>query len=137
MPFQPTPSSLHVNALLTNVSVAYLQKPTAFAAPRAFLNVPVQKQSDRYIKYPKDAFNRDEMKLRGPSSESAGSGYEIDNTPSYSCDTYALHKDIPDQLRANADAPISLDRETTEFLTLKALIQQEKSFAAQFMTTSV
>ncbi len=37
---------------------------------------------------------------------------------------------------ANADAPLNLDRESTEFLSHKALIRKEKIFTSKFMVTS-
>lgn len=134
---QPNSSQIHVNTPLSNISIAFLQTQTNFVASRVFPAVPVSKQSDRYYTYEKGDFNRDEMQLRAPATESAGSGYNIDNTPTYFCDVWSLHKDIPDQHRANADGPLNLDREATEFLTHKALIRKEKIFAANYLVTSV
>lgn len=132
---QPNSSQIHVNAPLSNISIAFLQNQMNFVASRIFPAVPVQKQSDRYYTYEKGDFNRDEMQLRAPATESAGSGYNVDNTPTYFADVWALHKDIPDQNRSNADGPLNLDREATEFLSHKALIRKEKIFAANFLTT--
>lgn len=132
---QPSRSDVHVNRPLTNISVAFMQKPDAFVADRVFPVVPVAKQSDRYFTYDRNYWWRDEMAKRAPSTESAGATYKVDNTPSYSCDTWALHRDIDDQVRANADSPLALDREATEFLALKALISKEVSWASAYFTT--
>lgn len=134
---QPTPGDVHVNVPLTNICIAYVQDQQNFIAGRVFPRVPVQKQSDRYWTYDRGAFNRDEMEKRAPAASSAGSGYTVDNTPSYYADVWALHKDIPDQLRSNADSMIQLDRDATVFLTQKALIRREKLFTTAYFATSI
>ena len=70
---QPTASSVHVNAPLTSISIAFLQDQSGFVARKVFPAVPVNKQSDRYYIYDRGDFNRDEMKERAPATESAGS----------------------------------------------------------------
>ena len=72
---QPTLSDVHVNALLTNMSVAFFQDDASFVATRVFPIIPVQKASDRYIVYTRGDFNRNQMAKRGAGAESAGSGY--------------------------------------------------------------
>ena len=134
---RPTPGDVHVNTPLTNISIAFLQSADAFVAAKAFPNIPVTKQSDRYYTYERGEFNRDEMRLRAPGTESAGGSYDVDNTPNYFCDTYAFHKDIPDQMRANADAVINPDREATEYVTHKALIKRERLWATRYFSTGV
>jgi hypothetical protein len=134
---QPTLSDVHVNQALTQISVAYLQDPSAFVASRVFPNVPVEKASDRYYVFNRGDFNRDDMQLRAPGTESQGSGYSLDNTPSYSADVWALHKDIPDQIRANSDSVLSPDLNATQFLTTKALIRKERLWATNYFTTSL
>jgi hypothetical protein len=133
----PTLSDVHVNQPLTNVSVAFIQDATNFVATNVFPNIPVPKQSDRYYTYDRGNFNRDEMQVRAPGTESAGGGYTVDNTPTYYCETYAYHRDIADPLRANADNPLNLDREATVFVTTKALIRREKLWTSSFFTGSI
>ncbi len=133
----PTPGDVHVNSPLTNISIAFLQNASNFVASRVFPNIPVSKQSDRYFVYDRGDFNRDEMTIRAPGTESSGGGYRLDNTPTYFCNRFSFHKDIPDEVRANADAALNPDREATAFVTHKALIRREKSFAASFFTTGV
>lgn len=124
---QPGRGDVHVDRPLSQLSLAFLQSAEGFVADRAFPRVPVSKQSDKYFTYDRGMFNRDEMEKRAPGTESAGATYSI-STDSYSADVWALHKDIADQIRANADDPIQLDREATEFLSIKALIRREKAW---------
>ena len=48
---------------------------------------------------------RDEVSMRAPDTESAGMTYALD-TDSYSCDVWALHLNVADQVRANADTSL-------------------------------
>lgn len=134
---QPTLQQVHVNAPLTNISVAFLQRADRFLAQQVFPRVPVTKQSNIFFKYPKDAFLRSDVQVRAPGAESAGSGFTIDSTNTYNCLRDALHKDIDDPTRANADVPLDLDRDATEYLTQQILLSQEIRWAAKFFTTSV
>jgi hypothetical protein len=133
---QPTSSAVHVDRVLTNISVAYMQAQTDFIAPQVFPIVPVEKQSDLYYVYTKADWFRDEAKKRAPATESAGSGYNV-STTGYNCDVFAIHKDIADQTRANADAPMQPDIEAAEFVTRRLLLRQERQWVADYFTTSV
>jgi hypothetical protein len=131
---QPTSSQVHVDAILTNISVAYLQRAESFIADKVFPVVPVDKQSDKYFVYSKNDWLRDEARVRTDGTESVGSGYNI-TTDNYYADVFAIHKDIGDQTRANADAPINVDREAAEFVTHRLLTRREIQFVTDFMTT--
>lgn len=132
---QPTASDVHVNAALTNISIAYMQEADHFVADKVFPIVPVSKQSDRYFVYDKGDFFRSEAQLRAPGTESAGAGFDIDNTPSYFANVYAVHKDIDDQIRANSDAAINPDRDATVFCSQQLLIKREIVWAAANFVT--
>ena len=132
----PTQNSVHVDQLLTNVSVAFQQDQTAFVASRIFPDVPVDKRSDKYVVVPAGDFNRDEMEQRADATQSAGGSFDF-SEDSYFAKVYAFHKDWGEQTIANADAQFGLERNITEYLTLKALLKKEKIFATGFFTTGV
>lgn len=134
---QPTPSDAHVNQPLTQISIAFMQDMGEFIADKVFPNIPVTKQSDRYYFYPKGNWFRSHAKERAPATESAGSGYDLDNTPTYNARPIALHKDVDDQLRANQDAMIDCDRDATEFVTRQLALKREKDWASRYFTTGV
>lgn len=136
MPNYVSANSVHVDQLLSNVSVAFQQDARNFVASRAFPIIPVAKQSDKYVVIPRGDFNRDEMKKRADGSESAGSTFALSDD-SYFADVWALHFDLGPQTAANADDAFKLNQNITEFLTRKALIRKEKLFASNFLTTSV
>jgi len=128
---------MHVNAPLTNISVAHLQKLDKFVTAQVFPLVPVQKQSDRYFTYDKGDLLRTEAERRAPATESAGVDYDIDNTPTYSCDKYALHIDVDEDQVSNADAPLSPMRDAARILTQKLLIKRDLLFAASYFVPGV
>jgi len=133
---QPTSSDVHVDAILTNISVAYQQEAVNFVASKAFPTVPVNKQSDKYFTYTQADFFRDQVQPRADGTESAGTGYGM-STATYSSLVYALHKDIGDQVRENADAPINPDMDATKFLTQQMLIKQERDWVDNYFATSI
>jgi len=133
---QPTSSDVHVDAILTNIRVAYMQEAGVYIANRVFPSLPVEKSSDKYYKYDKGVWFRDEAQLRAPGTESAGSGYTL-ATDTYSTDVWAFHKDVDDQVRANADSPINPDRDATVFVTQRMLLRQELDWTSTYFTTGV
>ncbi len=132
---QPTTNQVHVDRLLTNVSVAYMQKTDNFIADKVFPVVPVNNKSDLFQTFNKDDWFRDEAKPRIGSTESAGSGFNIDKD-GYNCIPYALHKDIDDYTANNADLGIGLEKVATEFVTQRLLLNREKRWAAKFFQRS-
>jgi hypothetical protein len=128
---------VHVDSALTNISIAFLQNADHFVARRVFPTVPVDKQSDRYFVFDRGDFNRDEAQKRAPGTESSGSGFDIDNTPTYFADVIAHHKDVDDQVRANEDAAIDSERAAAEFVTHKLLIQSENNWVSTFFSGGI
>jgi hypothetical protein len=130
----PTSSDVHVDGLLTNVSIAYKNK--SYIADLVFGLVPVQRQSDIVPQYDKSHWFRDLAKLRAPGTRSERSGFKVDNTAKYFCDRYSFGFEIPDDVRANAQAPYDLDRDGTAFATDKIQMAREQRFATDFFTTT-
>lgn len=124
----PSMSDIHVNRPLTNISIAYIQEQSQFVADKVFPLVPVQKQSDRYFQYLKEDWFRSDAEERAPGTETAGSGWKLDNTPTYYCPIFGIHKDIDDQIRSNADIPLDMDRDSTLWVTQQLLLKKEQIF---------
>lgn len=132
----PTQSDLHVNVPLTNVSVAYLQSASTYIADKVFPKVPVEKQSDLYWKYSKSDWRRTDVQKRAPSTETPGVGWNV-TTDQYFAHVYGVHKDVDDQLRANADSNFRLDKDSTEFITNQMLLKRDLDWNAKFFQTGV
>jgi len=133
---QPNVNQVHVDAILTNISVAYMQRAENFIADKVFPIVPVSKKSDLYFQYTKNDWFRDEAQRRADATESAGSGYNV-ATESYNADVFAIHKDVGDQTVANADNPLNPMREAAEFVTHRLLLRRELQFVNDFFGTGV
>jgi hypothetical protein len=113
-----------------------MQTQDHFIADKVFPIVPVDKKSNKYFVYRKNDWFRDEAQRRADSTESAGSGYNLD-TDSYSADVFAFHKDVGDQVLANADTPLAPLREASEFVTHRLLLRRELQFVTDYFTTGV
>jgi hypothetical protein len=133
---QPSLNDVHVDAILTNISIAYMQNRDNFIADKVFPIIPVDKKSDKFFTYTKNDWFRDEAQRRAPATESAGGGYNL-STDTYSADVFAFHKDVPDQIVANADAPLNPLREAAEFVTHRLLLRRELQFVTDFMSAGV
>lgn len=133
---QPAAGDRHVSSLLTNISLASIQNAAAFVAPKVCPVIRVSKQTDYYAMYTDAFFRRNEMQPRARATESAGGGFEVDNTNSYSCDKFALHLDITDDDRRGADSVFQLDADATVYLTQQAMLNMEINFASTVFATS-
>lgn len=128
------PGDVHVKQPLTNVAVAYMQSAENFIADKVFPIVPVAKQADLIWNFNPEQFNKDLMRQRAPATESAGVGM-TQSLESYYAYVWALHHDVSDQERGNADSIFALDSQATELLTNAALIRKEVGFVNSFLTS--
>ncbi len=134
---QPDIRDSHVDQLMTILSHAYMNEAENYISDKIFPIVPVRKQSARIAKYTKADWFRDEAALRAPGTETAGTGYTTDTSDTYFCDNFAVHKDVPDEVRENTDSPFDPDLEATMLVTDRLMLRREIAWAADFMTTGV
>jgi hypothetical protein len=130
----PQPQQVHVDASLTQLSVAF--RNNDYVADIIAPTVPVRKQSDRYFIYDS---NREGMRItsdsRAPGAEAEEVNFEL-STDSYFCDDHALSSAIPDEERENADPVILPDIDRTEFLTDRILLNREAALEEKLRTTN-
>ncbi len=129
----PTLRDVHIETPLTNISIKYSNGE--YVGEQIFPRVTVQKKTDLYWVFPKDAWFRNEVGARAPGARAPRVDYTV-TTASYVCLTYALAKAIPDEVRKNADNPMRPDVETTDFLTDKIIMAQEIRIANQTVGAS-
>lgn len=134
---QPTVSQVHVAAALTQIATAYVQDQAFYVADLVFPIVPVQHQTDVYFAFSKNDFFRDEAQIRADTVESAGTGFNLTSTGTYSAKVWALHSDIGDQVRRNADPAVPLDIAITKLLMQKMRINKDRTFATTFLKTGL
>lgn len=122
---------------LSNFAIANYQADKNFIASQVFPVVEVDRQSAQYNVWDRNAFYRDEMQLRAPSSESAGSGFSL-SQDNYLCAVNALHKDLSNQERANwTSRTTSPDRAIARYLTQQALQRRERQWVTRYFATSI
>jgi hypothetical protein len=129
----PTNRDVHLDAILSNVSIKYANGLAI--ADQVFPRVKVLKESDKYFTYTRDF--RIPRTYRAIGSESNAIDWNI-STDSYFCEEYALHDDVFDRIRKNADTPLNLDVDTTETITDALIRDREKRVAdIAFSTGSI
>jgi len=131
----PTPSDVHTNATLSDMSVMYQDQLSDYKADQLAPVHASDKQSNLFYKFTKDYWFRDAMKLTGPGAAAPRAGYGVE-TDSFHCDVWTVAKAIADQTRANEDNPLNSDRNAMQFVTRLERIRREKSFAAACMAAS-
>lgn len=131
----PEVSQVHIDAALTNLSVAY--RNPAFASDILAPVVPVRKQFDRYFIYDaeREAFRSSDDR-RAPGAEANEVDFAL-STDTYSCDDHALTSVIPDEERENSDPPIQPNIDRTEFLTDKINLNKEIELATLATDASI
>jgi hypothetical protein len=131
---KPTLSQVHIQAALSDLSVAYMQEAPS-VAERLFPRVSVSKQSDYYFVWSKADMWRPEAKKRSPGTDFARMGMGLSSEP-YATIQYGLEYPIPDEIRANQDAAIDLEMTGTMTLVDQHYLRQDLDFATDFFTSS-
>ena len=132
-----TPSSVHIDQPLSNLTLAYVQEQSTFIADKVFPTVGVQRQSDKYYIYDRANMNRSgDVKKLAPRTEVNRIGMAISNS-SYFADVYGLGMDFDEQTLANEDAMLEIRSAGAETLTNRLLIHREKAFADTFFKAGV
>jgi hypothetical protein len=132
----PTSADVHVNAPLTNMSVAYIQNAKNFIADKVFPIVPSEKQSDLYYIYDINDFTRIEVRERTPATESAGGEFRL-STSSFFAKKYAVHKDLADEHKVNQDKVLDLEKSATQYVTQQLLMQLDTLWVTSFFNSGI
>jgi hypothetical protein len=98
-----TPSQVHLDVPLTNLTVAYAQSLDNFVANRVFGTVSVSKQSDKFYKYDREGLRHGDVKVLAPRTEVNRVGMTISND-NYYAEVRGLGMDFGEQEIANEDA---------------------------------
>lgn len=134
---QPTPGDVYVNRPLTSFSTMIAPKLSKFKADQLAPVTPCENQDVMWYEFPKSYWWRDGMRLRAPGTRAVLTGYKLATRTAH-IDVWALAHGIADQTRSNtSQTPIQLDRNATRLLTIAALMNREKSWAANFLVTGV
>lgn len=132
-----TPSDVHIDKPLTNLTLAYVQDQSSFIADKVFPVVGVQSQSDYYYIYDRENMNRSgDVAKVAPRTELETIGMSISNS-TYTADVYGLAMDFDEQTLANEDAALDIRMAGAQTLAMRMMIHREKQFASTFFATGV
>jgi len=132
-----TPSAVHIDQPLTNLTLAYVQDQSNFIADKVFPTVGVNRQSDKYYIYDRAGMNRaGERKALAPRTEVQRIGMSVSND-SYYADVFGLGMDFDDQTLANEDAALEIRAAGAQTLVNNLLIDREEDFASTFFSAGV
>lgn len=132
-----TPSQVHIDAPLTNLTLAYLQDESNFIADKVFPVVDVDKQSDKYYIYDRENFNRSgERKALAPRTRPEHVGMSLSNS-NYFADVFGLRTDFDEQTLANEDAALETRAMGAQLLVHNMLIDREKDWVANYFSDNV
>ncbi len=127
----PTAMQVHVSQPLSNIAEKFYLQEDVFVADKVFPIVSVQKLTDRIARYcRKDWFNTTSVRPRAPGAKSQGVGFHVDLATEYLCREYATNFRLPDEVRANADAPLNLEVDAIQVITQRLKIKREEMWAA-------
>jgi len=134
---QLTPSSVHLDQPLTNLTLAFAQDQNNFIADKVFPTVGVERQSDKFYVYNRDNMNRTgDVKVLAPRTEVNRIGLSISNE-SYYASVYGLGMDFDQQTLANEDAALDIRSAGAQTLATRLMIHREEQFAAKFFAASI
>lgn len=131
-----TPSQVHVDVPLTNLTVAYAQDREGFVADKVFGTVSVSKQSDKYYIYDREGLRDGDVKILAPRTEVQRVGMSV-STDSYYADVRGLGMDFDEQTLANEDEMLETRAQGAEVLMEKILIDRETRWANAFFNTGI
>lgn len=126
-------TELHVDAALTNVTIAY--NPGGFIADEVAPIVPVDKESDKYYVFDREDSLRTYNDLRADGSD-ANTIEMKQSKDTYFCEEYALNVAITDRQKKNADSALQLEMRKTKFLKNTLLLSREKRVATALRNAS-
>ena len=132
---QPTAASLHVDRMLTNMSIGYTNP--MYICDELCPIVDTQKQSDLIPEYNQSFWFRDAAAMRAPGSKSRRGGFTVKHSSTYFSQRYSFGFELPDEVRDNTDEPFNMDRDAAMFVTDKVHMKREVAFATDFFTTGI
>jgi hypothetical protein len=129
----PTAQDVHVDAILSNMSIAY--KNSFYIADGIAPFVDVQKQSDKFYVFTKGDWFRSNAKKRAPGTASDVHGFRL-STSTYFCEEVAIAAKLEDEVRRNQDSVLNLERSKVNFATEQVLLKFEQDVASVCTTTA-
>lgn len=129
----PLGSSLHVDRLLTNMSIGAVQSDTNYIASKAAPVLGVTRSSDEFPIWSTADFLRMQTQQGSDYKPAAEAAFGF-STTTYTCKKWALKKMVPDEERDDAD--VNLDEAVVNFLTQQFLIRRDYQLISLLFNSS-
>ncbi len=131
-----TPSQVHLDVPLTNLTIAYAQEMTNFVADKVFGTISVDKQSNKFYKYDREGLRHGDVKLLAPRTEVNRVGMALSND-NYFAEVRGIGMDFDEQELANEDTMLEFRSQGANVLMEKILIDREVRWADTFFKSGV
>ena len=131
-----TPSQVHIDVPLTNLTIAYAQETTNFVADKVFGTISVDKQSNKFYKYDREGLRHGDVKLLAPRTEVNRVGMSLSND-NYFAEVRGIGMDFDEQELANEDTMLEFRSQGANVLIEKILIDREVRWADTFFKAGV
>ena len=131
-----TPSKVHLDVPLTNLTIAYAQEMTNFVADKVFGTISVDKQSNKFYKYDREGLRHGDVKLLAPRTEVNRVGMSLSND-NYFAEVRGIGMDFDEQELANEDTMLEFRSQGANVLMEKILIDREVRWADTFFKAGV
>lgn len=127
--------NVHIDVVLTNISVGWPNN--GLVGDKLFPSVPVAKQSNKYYIYGREAWGLEPGgDYRAPGSVAREIPGLLMSVDTYFAQEHSLQIPVTDEERENADSPLSPDRDGTELVTSKILLQREVQIKNKVLTAA-
>ena len=134
---EPTGVDLHVDALLSNILIAYKNMDDAFVADKIFPEIVVRRRSNLIAEIRKADFFRDQAVIRAPGTKVPAVGFGVQKDKSYFCLDFASALLIDSETRDNQDDPFNVDQIATMLVSERLKLKKETLFAENFFKAAV
>ena len=133
---KPTQNELHTNRVLTDMSIQFMRDQADYIGEKVFPIIGVTNKANSYNQYDRQDWFREAAEKRAPGTESAGGGWTVSQA-TYNAEPYAIHKDVTDPERANADSVWNMDVDSQEFVSVQLLSKYENLVLTEIFRSSV
>lgn len=125
-----------IEPVMTNMLAAFRQGADRFIAARVFPAVPVDTDSGTFYKFTKKYWFMDGLQPRAPGDPFARVDFGIESD-TYKTLQWAADYALADEVRANVNAPLDLERAAVQYLGNLSMLRKEIQWATDFMKTGV
>lgn len=129
----PLSSQVHVDTLLTDVSIGYVQSNENFIAQRGAPIRPVEKSSNKYPVWGAADFLRMQTVKTDRHNSAPEASFSMSND-TYTTEGWPLKKRILDRDRKDSD--VDLEKSAVHFLTQQILMRRDYQYLSQLFNTS-